>query len=433
MSTFTHEFVWPSSSPETVIVTGSFDNWSKSTYLTREEDRFARTIELKHAQAVDGKIHFKYIVDGEWRVDSSQPQDKDEKNNENNYLVVPELIENEKMDNEEKLVPLPISPLAPETISTEVVPEPVNGKTPSPQLPPLPIVPLAPEMISTDAPTDNANDKASESQLPPLPVLPLAPETILPASTEKEASESDLKPLGVAPIAPEGTVPPVAEKAGVTHDDIKAAVEAEERGENVDSVKERLEKVSADNNNQPQPELKPLGVVPIAPEGAVPPIAEKAGLSHEEIQAAVEAEQRGESVEEVLSKLESDKKGIENGDPSNTNEQSGLNASKDNKSRAPVESTEATSASLPPAEMPFPADLTKTAEPSTAPIKVPEKRAEAPSAPEGTKSAETAATSAVTSPPQNATSENPNPEPGQQQKSPSKLKDFFRKLITCSF
>lgn len=68
-----------------VILTGSFNNWSQSQLLcAREGDGWVCRVELD-----PGIYHYKFIVDGDWLLDPSNPDTaEDEAGNVNNVLEV---------------------------------------------------------------------------------------------------------------------------------------------------------------------------------------------------------------------------------------------------------------------------------------------------------------------------------------------------------
>ncbi|KAI9328966.1 major facilitator superfamily domain-containing protein [Obelidium mucronatum] len=80
--------------PEThhsVIVTGTFDNWSKSVSMTRSDelDAYVADVNIPNSQLKPGeKLMYKFIVDGEWMIDSEEPIESDPSGNINNVFVV---------------------------------------------------------------------------------------------------------------------------------------------------------------------------------------------------------------------------------------------------------------------------------------------------------------------------------------------------------
>ena len=67
-----------------VIVTGTFDNWSKSLPLVKQTDgSFSLQVPLP-PKAED--VIYKYVVDGEWRINSDENITKDESGIENNII-----------------------------------------------------------------------------------------------------------------------------------------------------------------------------------------------------------------------------------------------------------------------------------------------------------------------------------------------------------
>lgn len=84
---YLHTFQWPHAEPQGVIVTGTFDNWSSSVHLHRDNDNtWTATVPLPYGQTV----LYKYVVDGEWKTHHDQPIQQDGSGNQNNSFTVPE-------------------------------------------------------------------------------------------------------------------------------------------------------------------------------------------------------------------------------------------------------------------------------------------------------------------------------------------------------
>ncbi|TID20346.1 hypothetical protein CANINC_003639 [Pichia inconspicua] len=78
-------FRWPSG-PKEVIVTGTFDDWSKQFALIKQNDgNFELEVPLPNTE---DKIEFKFIVDGEWTISEDYWTVVDESGNVNNYVEV---------------------------------------------------------------------------------------------------------------------------------------------------------------------------------------------------------------------------------------------------------------------------------------------------------------------------------------------------------
>ncbi|KAJ3400184.1 hypothetical protein HDU80_007200 [Chytriomyces hyalinus] len=85
-------FVWdsPQGSHKSVIVTGSFDNWSQSVSMVKDaanDARYLATVTLGPTFKKGDKITYKFVVDGEWRISPTQPTEHDASGNENNVFV----------------------------------------------------------------------------------------------------------------------------------------------------------------------------------------------------------------------------------------------------------------------------------------------------------------------------------------------------------
>ncbi|ODV82666.1 carbohydrate-binding module family 48 protein [[Candida] arabinofermentans NRRL YB-2248] len=81
MTTFKYTFEWPSIDASEVYVTGTFDNWSKSCKLDKNESGFSKSIELPGE-----KILYKFVVDGVWCTSTNAKLELDSSGIENNVL-----------------------------------------------------------------------------------------------------------------------------------------------------------------------------------------------------------------------------------------------------------------------------------------------------------------------------------------------------------
>ncbi|KAH8106077.1 hypothetical protein BXZ70DRAFT_414420 [Cristinia sonorae] len=78
-------FKWPHTEPSEVIVTGSFDSWSRTIHLSRTPTGFAGVVKIPWGQ----KVTYKYIVDGRWTTTDTQPTELDPIGNINNTYNAP--------------------------------------------------------------------------------------------------------------------------------------------------------------------------------------------------------------------------------------------------------------------------------------------------------------------------------------------------------
>lgn len=65
-----------------VFVTGTFDDWSKSIKLEKEDGVFTKTVELPKT-----KVQYKFVVDGDWVTNDAAPKEEDGHHNYNNILL----------------------------------------------------------------------------------------------------------------------------------------------------------------------------------------------------------------------------------------------------------------------------------------------------------------------------------------------------------
>ncbi|KAG8964733.1 hypothetical protein FRC03_001412 [Tulasnella sp. 419] len=109
------EFTWPWPA-SSVILTGSFDNWSRSVNLTKTGNGFSGKVPLPYGS----KVSFKFIVDGNWATHAYFPTERDSLGNLNNILYTP--VEPPKKP-EPVSAPVPKAPEVP-VEQPKVVPEP---------------------------------------------------------------------------------------------------------------------------------------------------------------------------------------------------------------------------------------------------------------------------------------------------------------------
>lgn len=87
--TFQHTFSYTAPSAKSVLVTGTFDNWSKTEVLEHVADGvFTATLQIPYHTPGES-ILYKYVVDEEWLVDSKTETVKDESGIVNNILHAP--------------------------------------------------------------------------------------------------------------------------------------------------------------------------------------------------------------------------------------------------------------------------------------------------------------------------------------------------------
>jgi len=80
-------FVWPHTGASEVFVTGTFDNWSKSVQLDNNNGRFEKTILLAAEDVL-----FKFLVDGNWVIDTTKETMTDSVGIQNNVIKKEHLL-----------------------------------------------------------------------------------------------------------------------------------------------------------------------------------------------------------------------------------------------------------------------------------------------------------------------------------------------------
>ncbi|TIA65723.1 hypothetical protein D6C77_00609 [Aureobasidium pullulans] len=82
-----YTFTWDHPAQE-VYVTGDFDNWSKSIKLNKNGDSFHKTVTIP---GEEHRVHYKFVVDGQWTTDWTAKQETDSSGNVNNVVEAREL------------------------------------------------------------------------------------------------------------------------------------------------------------------------------------------------------------------------------------------------------------------------------------------------------------------------------------------------------
>ncbi|KAG0131968.1 hypothetical protein HOY82DRAFT_578372 [Tuber indicum] len=114
-------FKWAQPAGE-VYVTGSFDDWGKSTKLTKEGDAFVATVSLPSE-----KILYKYVVDGNWTVDTTARREAGDDGIENNVLLPEDLVKEKTGPDMSSAVISSAAPDSTTAVFAAQVPKETNG------------------------------------------------------------------------------------------------------------------------------------------------------------------------------------------------------------------------------------------------------------------------------------------------------------------
>jgi hypothetical protein len=88
-NTFQHKFTYTAPEAKSVLVTGTFDQWSKTQTLTHVADGvFTGTVSIPY-QTPGQAIYYKYVVDEQWVTDDKTETKNDESGNLNNIIYAP--------------------------------------------------------------------------------------------------------------------------------------------------------------------------------------------------------------------------------------------------------------------------------------------------------------------------------------------------------
>ncbi|KAI5820806.1 hypothetical protein BZA77DRAFT_348773 [Pyronema omphalodes] len=217
-----YTFRWDRPATE-VYVTGTFDNWSRSTKLEKEGDVFTKRVELP----TDKNVTYKFVVDGDWVIDPNAPIDTDENGIQNN-LITKESIEVPDMSQ------ATINSVAPESSTAALagaVPKEseVNNAIISSVAPDATTAALIEDIALEATPTPGASDVPGG--FPETPAVEKIDPT--PASTEQifsvkpiPASETAENPIQLLPGEP---VPEIVGTQTI-HSNVKLDKESYEKG-----------------------------------------------------------------------------------------------------------------------------------------------------------------------------------------------------------
>ncbi|KAG2176170.1 hypothetical protein INT43_005403 [Umbelopsis isabellina] len=130
-NTFQHKFTYTAPEAKSVLVTGTFDQWSKTQTLTHVADGvFTGTLTIPYNTPGEA-IYYKYVVDEQWVTDSKTETKNDESGNLNNVIYAPaEPVKNSTDD----------TPVAAAAVATGTAATPASAQ--GHQLPPLFVPPV---------------------------------------------------------------------------------------------------------------------------------------------------------------------------------------------------------------------------------------------------------------------------------------------------
>ncbi|KAH7266632.1 hypothetical protein B0J15DRAFT_392217 [Fusarium solani] len=327
MGSFTFKWYHPA---DEVYVTGTFDDWTKSVKLEKTGDVFSKTVDLKDASS---KIYYKFVVDGNWVINQSAPNEPDTQGNVNNFLTPDQITQDTPaaailntvtptsttaaMASEQ---PIEVKPVEEKALNEKVLDEKVaedkavaaltseETLTENEKAHPL----ETPSDIPGGFPITPATelDKPVTELDKPVTVAPLANELEKPISVNPlPASEGVGNPITLAP----GEKIPESITAQSTDKYVKLDKESYEKSDAIPGVETELPPVSA--NTIPESSLPIIGAqdvaintvtpvsttaalaaeVPLEPKPAVPEVVKE---SQEKANAAPEASAEAEGVEE---------------------------------------------------------------------------------------------------------------------------------------
>ncbi|KAL5527565.1 hypothetical protein ACEPAG_6366 [Sanghuangporus baumii] len=221
--TYTLTFNWPHMDAQSVIVTGTFDNWSSSVHLQRSESGFTGSV----AVPWDAKILYKFIVNGNWVTHPSQPTETDGAGFVNNVVHTPTKPAPSPIpaDSAKKEATEPVA-IVPEEPKKEVIeeeqPKKIENVDVAPSVP-VPIQPV-PVLDGTTDTTPESKPATAETVVSTHEAAPApnaapestptassstdAPEPSTPPQNKSDLPESSPAPAPVTPIKTNGTSAP---------------------------------------------------------------------------------------------------------------------------------------------------------------------------------------------------------------------------------
>ncbi|KAL5487867.1 CRP1 [Sanghuangporus weigelae] len=220
--TYTLTFNWPHTDAHSVIVTGTFDNWSSSVHLQRSESGFTGSV----AVPWDTKVLYKFIVNGNWVTHPSQPTETDAAGFVNNVVHAPTKPAPPPVpaDSDRKEAAEPVA-AATEEPKKEVVEEEQPKKIGNVGVAPSVPVPIQPVLDGTSTDTTpeskpvTAETVVSTHEAAPAPNAAPEPTPVAGSSTnalepstppqkKSDLPESSPAPAPVTPIKANGTSAP---------------------------------------------------------------------------------------------------------------------------------------------------------------------------------------------------------------------------------
>jgi len=183
---------WPHTDANEVIVTGTFDQWSSSLRLSRKPDGFEAPVFIPWKD----KIAYKFVVDGRWMTNDTQPTETDHGFVNNVYTAPPKPPMPEP---QHAVVPPSESKVEPEHV--EKVPTPADKPVENGELfeAPIPIAGPAPEKPST-IPDEVKQVVTSAVDTPHVATAQVAtePQEVERASEEVAPDQAPKEPVHIA-------------------------------------------------------------------------------------------------------------------------------------------------------------------------------------------------------------------------------------------
>ncbi|KAI0786437.1 hypothetical protein C8Q75DRAFT_273329 [Abortiporus biennis] len=193
-------FQWPHPDASDVILTGTFDGWSRSVHLSRDGSGFQGSIHIPWGQ----KVSYKYIVDGRWTTTETQPTESDPIGNVNNVYTAP------PQPKPEPTVAPPTPEVNPAPVAEKTVGQ-VNGVLGTVKEAAVSMVEAIAPGTTTQAPETPLETSPAESkevaEVPDQPVITPPP--------VEESKPAEVAPTPTAELSPPEAVLPTAKETTV--------------------------------------------------------------------------------------------------------------------------------------------------------------------------------------------------------------------------
>ncbi|EIW82488.1 carbohydrate-binding module family 48 protein [Coniophora puteana RWD-64-598 SS2] len=254
-------FTWPHTNARDVVLTGTFDKWSRSIHMSRTGGGYESRVAVPWGE----KVAYKFIVDGRWTTSDQQPTERDRAGNLNNVYHAPQPAPAPEpvMVEEKEVQADPVSPTDAEYSTPHsgasdagvVVPEETESTEPEAEAeaeadgltPDTPILVEEPETIAEAVDDIRRTDDAEPAVTVPeetsttaqeaastaavAPTAPIAIVPLLPLTEQPPAYARESRPATDPVTSPPVEIVATAERAHIPVDEVIPTVPSKEDAE----------------------------------------------------------------------------------------------------------------------------------------------------------------------------------------------------------